>query len=106
MRALYKQFGILNMFCPLRPEGNYLFDLAVYEEKTVCKILIELCKAEGWVMMTEVKLNGKTIDKMTPDIARTLPETGKFECKYICPPEKVKKEVREKLGAKFLDWTL
>jgi hypothetical protein len=29
-----------------------------------------------------------------------------FECKYLCPEDKVKLDAREKLGAKFLDWIL
>lgn len=56
--------------------------------------------------MTAVKLAGVSVEKMTNDIARTLPDEGKFECNYLCPPEKIKLEVREKLGQKFLDWPL
>lgn len=92
------------MFSVFKPDGTYLLDLQIYEEKVVAKLLCELCKAEGWPLMTEIKLGGKTVEKLTPDIIKTLPDTGMFECKYLCPEEKVKQEVREKLGAKFLDW--
>lgn len=73
---LYKRFGILNMFNPRRPNGTYVLELAFYEEKTVAKILCELAKAEGWAFMTDVKLGGKSIDKMNNDIVRTLPDFG------------------------------
>jgi hypothetical protein len=56
--------------------------------------------------MTEIKLVGKSVDKLTPEIIKTLPDTGMFECKYLCPEDKVKLDAREKLGAKFLDWIL
>ena len=48
MTDLYESFGILNLFCPYRPDGSYMLKMAVYEEKLVCKILCELAKSEGW----------------------------------------------------------
>jgi hypothetical protein len=45
---LYKRLGIFNMFCPHRPEGEYVLNLAVYEEKQVAKLLSEIAKAEGF----------------------------------------------------------
>lgn len=96
--AMYEKFGILNMFSPYRPDGNYLLDLTKYEEKTVAKILCELCKAEGWAYMTEIKLQGKEVEKLTPEMVRNLGDSGSFECKYKCPEDKVKIDVREKLG--------
>ena len=92
------------MFSVYKPDGTYLLNLSIYEEKVVAKLLCELCKAEGWALMTEIKLNGKSIEKLTPDIIKSLPDTGMFDCKYMCPEDKVKKDVRDKLGAKFLDW--
>ena len=60
MQALYKQFGILNLFCPYRPNGTYILDFSKYEEKIVCKILCELAKKEGLATnMIDIKLNGK-----------------------------------------------
>lgn len=47
-KLLYKRFGILNMFCPHRPDGDYELNLSIYEEKTLAKILCEIAKAEGW----------------------------------------------------------
>ena len=104
MRRLYESFGILNLFCPYRPNGSYLFRLEIYEEKLVLKMLTELCKAEGWGNMTEIKLNGKPVDSINSDFMANLPETGIFEGTYICPPEKAKTEVRTRIGVKYLDW--
>jgi hypothetical protein len=56
--------------------------------------------------MTSVKLAGVAVEKMSNEIAKTLPDEGKFEFSYLCPPDKIKLEVREKLGQKFLDWPL
>jgi hypothetical protein len=42
--AIYKRFGIINLFNPYRPNGSYRLDLSVYEERVVCKILLELAK--------------------------------------------------------------
>jgi len=92
------------MFSVFKPDGTYLLNLAIYEEKTVAKLLCELCKAEGWTLMTEIMLLGKKVEKLTPEIVKALPDAGMFECKYHCPEDKVKKDVRQKLGAKFLDW--
>ena len=46
------------MFSPLRPNGDYELNLAIYEEKQVTKILCELARAEGWGWMTEIKVAG------------------------------------------------
>jgi hypothetical protein len=48
IRAIYRRFGILNLFNPFRPNGSYRLDLSVYEEKIVCKMLLELAKMEGY----------------------------------------------------------
>lgn len=104
MRKIYESFGILNLFCPYRPNGSYMFRLDIYEEKLVLKMLGELCKAEGWGNMTEIKLNGKSIDSINSEFISGLPDTGVFEGTYVCPPEKVKMEVRTRIGVKYLDW--
>jgi len=57
-KMLYKQFGILSMFNPQRPNGDYLLNMAVSEEKTLAKILCELAKNEGWNFMTSLKISG------------------------------------------------
>ena len=44
MKALYDRFGILNLFNPLRPTGMYRLDLAIYEERMVCKMLCDLAR--------------------------------------------------------------
>ena len=59
IRDIYKRFGILNLFNTFRPNGSYRLDLSIHEEKTVCKILFELAKVEGFGQMTNVTLNGK-----------------------------------------------
>jgi len=53
---------------------------------------------EGWANMTAVKIGGVSVEKMSNDVARTLPDSGNFEVCYGCPSEKVKLDVREKLG--------
>ena len=101
----YEAFGILNLFSPQRPNGAYLLKMDVYEERLVCKILLELSKGEGWGNMTEVKVNGKAMaDGVNGDFLSALPDTGVFEGTYNCPAEKVKADLRNKMGTKYLDW--
>jgi len=33
----------------------------MFEERLVCKMLLELCKGEGWGNMSDVKMNGKAM---------------------------------------------
>jgi hypothetical protein len=105
MQRLYKQFGILNLFCPLRPNGSYLLNLAIFEERAVCRMLCELANKEGLAFMTDIKLGGKPVEKLTVDFVKRVPETGVFECTYCCPSEKESAEFREATGRKYLDWT-
>ena len=104
MRDLYKSFGILNLFSPFRPNGSYLLKIEVFEEKQVLKMLFDLCKGEGWANMKEIKLNNKAVEAINPEFVANLPDSGVFEGTYICPPEKVKMELRQKLGTKYLSW--
>ena len=103
-KMLYQRVGILNMFSLLRPNGEYELNLSIYEEKQVAKLLCELAKAEGWGFMTDIKLAGATVEKMSADVMRALPDAGKFVCKYECPEEKVKADVRQKMGQKYFEW--
>ncbi len=105
-KLLYKQFGIINMFSPYRPNGDYVLNMAIYEEKTVAKMLCELAKSEGWNFMTGLKVGGQTIEKANNEVIRQITDSGTFECSYQCPPEKVKLDVREKVGQKFLEWPI
>jgi len=105
IRDIYRRFGILNLFNPFRPNGSYRLDLGLYEERTVCKILLELAKAEGYAQMTNVQLNGKGVEHVNKDFIDKLPESGVFEGTYICQQENVKAEIRAALGRKYLDWT-
>lgn len=105
MQKLYKQFGILNLFCPFRPNGSYMLNLSIYEERTVCRMLCELAKTEGLLNMTEIKMNQKPIEKLTLDFIRKVPETGIFEGTYFCIPDKENLDFRESMGRKYLDWT-
>lgn len=104
MRDIYSSFGIMNLFSPNRPSGSYLLQLNIFEERMVCKMLLELCKAEGWGNMTAIKVNGKSQDTITLDFLLNLPTIGTFEGTYACPENKVKNEIREKIGQKYLDW--
>jgi len=62
MMELYEAFGILNLFCPQRPDGSYMLKLNIYEEKTVCKMLCELARSEGWSNFSATKMNGKNLE--------------------------------------------
>jgi len=66
--------------------------------------LVELARAEGFQFMTDIKVNDKAVEKMSNDVFKGLPEYGSILLTYQCPKEKVKDDVRDKLGAKFLDW--
>lgn len=102
--SIYKRFGIINLFNPFRPNGSYRLDLSVYEEKIVCKILLELAKQEGLTQFTNVHFDGKPIEPLTKEFIDKLGETGVFEGTYICQPSNIKEDVREKLAQKYLDW--
>ena len=69
-KLLYKKVGILNLFNPYRPNGDYLLNMAVYEEKTVAKILCELAKSEGWNFMSGLKIGGQSIEKASNEVLR------------------------------------
>jgi hypothetical protein len=104
MRDIYSTFGILNLFCPFRPNGSYLLKMDIYEERMVCKMLLELAKGEGWSFMTAIKVNNKAMEAVNADFLAALPTTGTFEGTYNCPPEKEKEDLRCKIGSKYLDW--
>lgn len=98
IRAIYKRFGILNLFNPFRPNGSYRLDLSIYEEKIVCKMLLELAKVEGYTQMTNVSLDGKAVETVNKEFADKLGETGIFEGTYICQPANINEDLRERLG--------
>lgn len=104
IKEIYKRFGILNLFNPFRPNGSYRLDLGVFEEKLVCKILLELAKAEGLTQFTNVSMDGKSTETLNKEFIDKLNDSGVFEGTYICQPTNIKEEVREKLAAKYLDW--
>lgn len=106
MKDVYSCFGLLNLFNPLRPNGSYMFNMTVYEERLVCKMICELSKGEGWGNWQDVKIDGKATDKLSNDFLLNLPTTGTFEGVYVCPVEKEKEELRVKLGQKYLDWVV
>lgn len=101
---IYRKFGILNMFSPYHPNGTYRLDMGKFDEKCIAKILCELCKSEGWTFMTDIKLRGEKHEKLNPDIIRNLGDSGVLECNYKCPDDKEKVDLREKQGAKYLEW--
>lgn len=105
MQKLYRQFGILNLFCPFRPNGCYMLNLAIYEERAVCRMLCELAKGESLVFMSDIKMDGKPVEKLTMEFAKRVPEVGVFEGTYFCPSEKENAELRESVGRRYLDWT-
>ena len=94
----------MNLFCPYRPNGSYMFNLAIFEEKIVCKMLCELAKTEGATNMTDILYLGKPMEKITSDFIRKVPDAGVFECTYYCDPAKENKVFRTSLGVKYLDW--
>ena len=104
IRAIYRRFGILNLFNPFRPNGSYRLDLSIYEEKIVCKMLLELARVEGYAQMSNVSLDGKVIETVTKEFVDKLGETGIFEGTYICQPGNINEEIREKMGQKYLDY--
>jgi hypothetical protein len=69
IREIYRRFGILNLFNPHRPNGSYRLDLSIYEEKLVCRILMDLAKVEGYAQMTNVNLDGKPIETVNKELA-------------------------------------
>lgn len=87
---IYDAFGILNLFCPFRPNGSYLLHYDKFEEKIVLKMLLDLSKGEGWANMKDIKLNGKATEAINAEFAANIPEKGTFEGTYVCPPEKLK----------------
>ena len=56
-------------------------------------MLLELAKGEGWGNMRDTKFNGKACE-VNGEFAASLPEAGTFEGTYVCPPEKVKMDLR------------
>lgn len=55
--------------------------------------------------MTNVVLDGKTYDEINKEFCDTLPEDGIFEGSYVAPEEAADKELRERVGRKYFDWT-
>lgn len=84
IRDIYIRFGILNLFNPHRPNGSYRLDLAIFEERCVCKMLLDLAKSEGLTQMTNIFLEGKEIEKLDKEFIDKLPSSGIFEGTYIC----------------------
>jgi len=76
MESMYKQFGILNLFCPFRPNGSYMLRLGIFEERMVAKMLCEITMKEGVSLMQNIKLNGKPMEKMTREFARKPADSG------------------------------
>lgn len=104
IRAIYRRFGILNLFNPFRPNGSYRLDLTIYEEKIVCKMLLELARIEGYAHMSNVSLDGKACETVNKEFVDKLGDNGVFEGTYICPPTSVNDDLRERLGQKYLDF--
>jgi len=69
-----------------------MLNLGIYEERTVCKMLGELAYKEGVTNMTEIKLNGRPVEKLTQDFVRKMPEVGMVELTYYCELEKENRE--------------
>lgn len=104
-KEIYNRFGIFNLFNPYKWTGSYRLDLSVFEERMVWKILLELAKTEGYKFMTNVVLDGKAYDEINKEFCDTLPEDGIFEGSYVAPEEAADKELRERVGRKYFDWT-
>lgn len=93
----------MNLFCPFRCKGAYELHLDIFEERQVCKMLLELSRSEGWGHWQDAKLNGKPVT-VNSEFFQSLPAVGVFDGVYFCPAEKEKHEVRMKLGIKYLGW--
>jgi len=52
-----------------------------------------------------VTLHGKEVAAVNKEFIDKLPDQGLFEGTYVCAPENIKLEIREKLGCKYLDWS-
>jgi len=74
----------LNLFNPFRPNGSYRLDLSIYEERIVCKILLELAKNEGFQQMTNVTFDDKPVEAVNKEFMDKLGDTGVFQGTYIC----------------------
>ncbi len=57
---VYCRLGYLNLFCPWKPEGNYILDLKSFEERQVAKMLYHM----GYV---EPKVNGDNFRRLSYD---------------------------------------
>jgi len=68
-------------------------------------MLLDLCKGEGWGNMKEIKMNSKALEAVNQEFYSSLPESGVFEGTYVCPADKVKLDLRQKLGTKYLGWS-
>lgn len=103
LRDLYKRVGVLNLFNPQHPDGNYSFDLKVYEEKAMLNILCELAKKEGDTCIQNVVQDKKTI-KDIPTFIKDPPKEGIVELTYIRPEDKDTSEIEKAIGKRYLSW--
>ena len=112
MKALYKRVGILNLFNPSHPDGSYLFNLKLHEERAMFTILGDLDKREGGKAITKVSHNKAAIDNVD-QFLKSLPKEGTsaasdllgvVELTYVCPEGAAKPPVRQTIGEKYLAW--
>jgi hypothetical protein len=90
-------------------------------------MLGDLAKQEGVLNMSEIKFTpvGGPVEnvikegcekpedndtdavkkqKINDFIRNKLKKEGVFECTYVCAEDKIKEDLREQLGVKYLDW--
>jgi len=104
-KEIYNRFGILNLFSPYKCTGSYRLDLQVFEERIVCEMLFDLAKIEGLQYLTNVILDGNSVEVVDKEFVDNLPLTGIFEGSYVAPEDAVDEECRDKIGKKYLGWT-
>jgi len=103
LKDLYKSVGILNLFNPYRPDGEYTFDLKIYEERIMMNILCEMAKKEGITCVTKIIQDEKEVKEIDAFI-KAPPKEGNIEMIYVCPDESKKLEMRKAIGDKYLSW--
>jgi len=74
MREIYRKIGTLNLFNSYRPNGMYILNCSIHEEKSVLQAIVEMARKEGPKFISDVKLDGKGID--SGEIVKTIPKQG------------------------------
>ena len=63
---VFHRLGILNVWCPMMPDGNMEFDLAAWDHREACKLLIRLAVIEPGENWADECYSGSTIEPNVP----------------------------------------